>query len=227
MGGGHGLPAQLPQCPGRGVRAGVDERAKQDQHGCCSGLARAGRYRERSPSSGLLRGPLSYLSRPGEQCPPPPLKKQCVGSERSLPSLPAHLQVLSSMVTGRAAPARGPLSLSLLTTCSAAPGLREGTQAERKTVRKKNPNQTHTAGSWLGCESCLWLRHGWGSVPVQDGAGHGLRTPAWRATATAQVQSPFSLGAALRLSWAFSSPAAATPRSSLLYLSSSSLYSWV
>ena len=179
MGGGHGLPAQLPQCPGRGVRAGVDERAKQDQHGCCSGLARAGRYREQSPSSGLLRGPLSYLSRPGEQCPPPPLKKQCVGSERSLPSLPAHLQVLSSMVTGRAAPARGPLSLSLLTTCSAAPGLREGTQAERKTVRKKNPNQTHTAGSWLGCESCLWLCHGWGSVPVQDGAGHGLRTPAW------------------------------------------------
>lgn len=191
MGGGHGLPAQLPQCPGWGLRAGGDEGAKQDRHGCCSGLARAGRYRERSPSSGLLRGPLSYLSRPGEQCPPPPLKKQRVGSERSLPGLPAHLQVPSSMVTGRAAPARRPRPLChnsrlrqrpclcLLTTCSAAPGLGEGTQAERKTVRKKNPNQTHTAGSRLGCESCLWLRHGWGSAPVQDGAGHRLRMPAW------------------------------------------------
>ena len=111
LGGGHGLPAQLPQCPGWGLRAGGDEGAKQDRHGCCSGLARAGRYRERSPSSGLLRGPLSYLSRPGEQCPPPPLKKQRVGSERSLPGLPAHLQVPSSMVTGRAAPARRPLPL--------------------------------------------------------------------------------------------------------------------
>lgn len=72
-----------------------------------------------------------------------------------------------------------PLSLSLLTACSAAPGLGEGTQAERKMVRKENPNQTHTAGSRLGRESCLWLRRGGGSAAVQDGAGHGLQTPAW------------------------------------------------
>lgn len=147
------------------------------------GPARVGRYRERSPSSGLLRGPLSYLSGPGEQRPHPPLKKQRVGSERSLPGLPAHPPA-GPVIHGHRVGSPGPrapapchdsrlrwhpvpLSLGLLTTCSAAPGLGEGTQAEWKTAWKQNPNQTQTTGSQLGRESRLWLRR-----------GRGLRTPA-------------------------------------------------